>query len=592
MQDQFEDSQSSRLRGCLGGLAIYVLILGLLVAIILLPPISAVDRVLSYGYADIPEEGGFVTAEDGAQLLILPEGLQGRTKVKFTTIPRSSFLQGAAGNDLLTAAESIPLWLIMKSPYYQIQFRGQEPTKVMVRIPMPIDSEPLRTLDLYSWNGAAWEWLPHFLPPGDDFIEAELDYLPRSVVVVQTKPLQPSISASLPQATDLPQQARDTLEEINPQGLYLDALGAIRGDPGALLQPDQAAGYQVVPTLRNWEEEDALRSDLVDNMLADSSTRQEHVQRIVELVVGNAYPGVDIDYRGISPDLHGEYTDFITQLADALHEQGKQLSVRVEAPQQIAADQWDTGAYNLRAIGAVADRVRLPLPSDSGAYVPGGQTDTLLQYAVGEVDRYKVRPLISTRSTGWIDGTLRAVPYAEALAPFSQVAVEGGSTSLAPEREVAFTLAGPEPSSGIQFDPNSGIYWVAYAGSEGQQNTVWVENAASMARKLGYVVDYNLEGVAVHNLLGEENDSQIWGVLDKFVNLVIPPVEGQLAVAWQVRSASGEVLAQESAELANPRYVWTAPAEAGDYSVTAAISSDGGATAAGRGSVSVLVATP
>jgi spore germination protein YaaH len=592
MQDQFEDSQSSRLRGCLGGLAIYVLILGLLVAIILLPPISAVDRVLSYGYADIPEEGGFVTAEDGAQLLILPEGLQGRTKVKFTTIPRSSFLQGAAGNDLLTAAESIPLWLIMKSPYYQIQFRGQEPTKVMVRIPMPIDSEPLRTLDLYSWNGAAWEWLPHFLPPGDDFIEAELDYLPRSVVVVQTKPLQPSISASLPQATDLPQQARDTLEEINPQGLYLDALGAIRGDPGALLQPDQAAGYQVVPTLRNWEEEDALRSDLVDNMLADSSTRQEHVQRIVELVVGNAYPGVDIDYRGISPDLHGEYTDFITQLADALHEQGKQLSVRVEAPQQIAADQWDTGAYNLRAIGAVADRVRLPLPSDSGAYVPGGQTDMLLHYAVGEVNRYKLRPLISTRSTEWINAEQRAVPYAEALAPFSQVAVEGGSTSLAPEREVAFTLAGPEPSSGIQFDPNSGIYWVAYAGSEGQQNTVWVENAASMARKLGYVVDYNLEGVAVHNLLGEENDSQIWGVLDKFVNLVIPPVEGQLAVAWQVRSASGEVLAQESAELANPRYVWTAPAEAGDYSVTAAISSDGGATAAGRGSVSVLVATP
>jgi spore germination protein len=331
---------------------------------------------------------------------------------------------------------------------------------------------------------------------------------------------------------------------------------------------------------------------LIDNMLVDGAARQDHIQVIVEMVVRNAYPGIDIDYRGVNPDLRGEYTAFITQLADALHEQGKQLSVRVEAPQQIAADQWDTGAYNLRAIGAVADRVRLPLPSDSGAYVPGGQTDTLLQYAVGEVNRYKLRPLISTRSTAWIDGTLRAVPYAEALAPFSQVAVEGGSTSLAPGRGVAFTLAGPEPSSGIQFDPNSGIYWVAYAGSDGQQNTVWVENAASVARKLGYVVDYNLEGVAVHNLLGEENDSQIWGVLDKFVNLVIPPVEGQLAVAWQVRNASGEVLAQESAELANPRYVWTAPAEAGDYSVTATISSDGGATAAGRGSLSVSVAAP
>ena len=65
----------------LGGLIIYALIGILLVAIILLPPISAAERVLSFGYADIPtQEGGFVTAEDGAQLMVLPEGIESRTK--------------------------------------------------------------------------------------------------------------------------------------------------------------------------------------------------------------------------------------------------------------------------------------------------------------------------------------------------------------------------------------------------------------------------------------------------------------------------------------------------------------------------------
>jgi spore germination protein YaaH len=592
MQDYDYDSGPGPARGLLGSLVIYALIVVLLVATMLLPPISAAERILSFGYADIPaEEGGFVTAEDGAQLIILPEGVEHKTKLKFTAISRSSFLEGTSGSDLLPAAENIPLWLIMKSPYYQIQSRGRKPpTQVVLRIPIPVDAEPNYSLDLYSWNGQAWEWLPHFIPPGDNFIESQLDFLPRSAVVVQTKPLEPSVSVDLPESADLPEQARNALDEIDPQGLYLDAGGTIRGDPGALPQPDQTAGYLVVPTLRNWEDNSAVRSDLVDNMLGDPSVRQEHVQRIVELVIGQNYPAIDIDYQGISPDLRGEYTAFISELADALHAQGKQLAVRLELPGQIAADQWETGAYDWRAIGAVADAVRIPVPSNPAAYAPAGQMEAMLQWAVGEVNRYKLQLLFSTRSTELTTDEQKSIPYADALAPFSQVAVEGGSTNVNPGQQVAFTLTGPQQSTGIQFDSISGLYTVSYLGAEGVQHTRWVENAASVARKLGYVADYNLRGAAVQNLLGEENDSQIWGVLGKFQNLVIPPVESQLAVVWQVKNPSDAVVDQISAELNAPRHMWSAAVEGGEYTVTVAISSDGGATAAGRGSAWVVVA--
>jgi len=594
MQDEFEDSRSGFALSFLGSLVIYGLIIVLLVAIFMLPPISAAERILSYGYADIPtEEGGSVTAEDGAQVIILPEGIQGKTKIKFTAIPRSRFLEGSAGGDRLKAAENIPLWLVMKSSYYQIEFWGRKlPTEVILRIPIPANAEPLGTLDLYSWNGEAWVWLPHFIAPSDNFIEAQLDYLPQSAVVVQTKPLQPSTATDVPQSVEVSDQARDTVAEINPQGLYLDAGGAIQGDPGTLPRPDPSASYLVVPTLRNWEDKSAVRSDLVDNMLADEAIRQGHIQRIVEMVVGNGYPGIDIDYRGISPNLRSEYTGFITGLADALHESGKQLSVSLGPPAQIAADRWDTGAYDWRAIGKVADTVKIPVPSDPSAYVPGGQMDTMLQWAVGEVNRNKVRLLVSTRSTEMVNVEQKDVPYAEALAPFGQVAVEGGSTTVNAGQQMAFTLVGPQQSTGIQFDASSGMYWAAYVGSEGQQHTVWVENGASVAQKLGYIVAYNLRGASVYNLLGEENDSQIWEVLRKFQNLVIPSVEGQLAVAWQVRNAAGEVLTGESTELNNPRYIWIAPGEGGEYVITAAISSDGGATAAARGDVSVMVTGP
>jgi spore germination protein YaaH len=566
----------------------------LVLAIIFLPPISLAERIFSLGYANISsEEGGFVNAGDGAQLMVLPEGIQGKTKIKFSPIPRSSFLEGSAGRDLVKAAQDIPPWLVMESAYYQIQFRGRKPpTEVIIRIPMPANAEPLHTLDLYAWDGAAWRWLPHFIPPAGDFIEAPLDYLPGSVVVMQTKPLQPSVSVDLPAEAGLPAQAQGTLTEINPQGLYLDAGGMIGGNPDMLIQPEQVPGFLVMPTLRNWEDGSPPRSDLVDNMLADAALREEHAQRVARLISRQGYPGVDVDYRGISPDLQGEYTAFITALAAALHAEGRQLSVRVELPMQVAADRWETGGYDWRAIGAVADTVKMAVPIDPNAYVPGGQMDTTLQWAVGEVNRHKLQLLVSTRSIKQTNGELKAVPYVEVLAPFGAVAVEGGSTSVESGQQAAFTLAGPQQSTGIQFDPGSGVYWTAYVGGDGQQHTIWVENGASVARKVGYVSGYNLRGMAVQNLLGEENDGQIWEVMRQLVNLVVPAVEDRVAVVWQVTSASGDVLAQASGDLANPRFVWTAPGEGGEYFIWMAISSDGGATAAARGSLPVLVVPP
>lgn len=602
MHGKVNDSWSRPLRsaveGPLGGLIIYGLLALLLIAGLLLPPISLARRIPSFGYARVPpKEGGYVATEDGTYVIFPPEGIQGRTKVKLTAIPRGSFLEGSADKDLLKAAENIPAWLIMKSDYYRIQFRGQgPPTRVMLRIPIPADAQPLRTLDLYAWNGAAWEWLPHsvppggdLIPPGGDYIEAELDYLPQSVVVMQTKTLQPSVSADLEPAADVPAQAQNTIAEINPQGLYLDAEGAIRGDPGALPRPDQAAIYSVVPSLRNWEEDAPPRSDLLDNMLIDQADREAHIQRIVELVVNNAYPGVEVDYRGASPDLRAEYTEFITGLAEALHEQGKRLSVRLEPPAQVAPDHWETDAYDWRAIGAVVDTLEIPAPNQPGAYTPGGQMDAMLQWAVGEVNRYKLGLSISTHSTEQVNGNRRGVPYAEALTPFSQVVVEGGTSVVNPGQNVTFILTTPGQSTAIQFDPNSGMYWFAYVDSGGKQREVWLENGASVARKLRYVATYNLRGAAVQNLLGEENDSQIWEAIPHFVDLVIPPVENHLQVVWHVESASGKLIAQAITDLADPRYQWTAPAEAGEYRIRALISSDGGATGIVRGGISVVV---
>jgi len=577
----------------LGGAVInFVLIPVLVLSALLLPPVSLADRLLSIGYDSIGRDGGAIQDPDGTQITFLPEGVSRSFRIKLNAVPRSLFLEGAAGNSLLTAAESIPPNLIMKSPFYQIQRKGTGPEKVMLTIPIPNEAEPYGTLDLYSWTGESWEWLPNRKIVTEDIIESELDFLPESVVVMQTHAVHPAVSTDYTTNTPLSDNVMDSLVEINPQGLYLDSEGRISGDPGQLPDEAQNAAFSIIPTLRNWTDDGSIRSDLVDNLLIDSEARQRLVEAIADQVQRNAYHGIDIDFRGINPDLQTEYSSFLQQLRTALPD-NKLLSVRVELPVQVSADTWNTGAYNWRALGRIADVVKVPTAPDPKAYTPGGQMDTMLDWAVGQVNRYKIQLLLSTHSTEQVNGITKNITYQQALEPIGAVSVVGGENIVGPGQPVDFTLTGLQSSTGIQFDSASGTYWFAYLDDNNVQHTVYLENAASISRKLQYVAQYNLRGVAVQNLLSENNDAQIWGVVRKFLDLVIPPVESQYSVVWQVKNQDGGVIAEDVVDLSQPNYNWVAPDAGGSYEVAAAISSNGdGGAAVPRGSVALQVATP
>ena len=575
-----------------GGVVINILLIpALIVAALLLPPVSLVDRIFSIGYESIGRDGGAIQDPDGTQVTFLPEGVKRSFRVKLNAIPRNLFLGGAAGNNLLTAAESIPPNLIVKSPYYQIQVKGTAPEKVTLRVPIPNEAEPYNTLDLYSWNGESWEWLPNRKLPTEDVLESEVDYLPESVVVMQTHAVHPSVSTDYTQNTNLPDSIKDSLVEINLQGLSLGGNGDIDDNLSQLPPELQNANLTIVPTIRNWGSDGSVRSDLVDNMLIDPEARDRHINNIVNLVQQNAYAGIDLDYRGISPDLKDEYTAFLSKLREALAD--KQISVRVELPHQVSPDTWDTGAYDWQAIGRLANVVKVPTSPDPRSYAPGGQMETMLDWAVGQISRYKLQLILPTSSTEQVSGLTRNITYQQALEPIGAAAIVGNNNIVAPGQEVDFTLAGAPASTGIQFDAASGTYWYAYLDDNNVQHTVYLENAASIARKLQLVAEYNLRGVSVQDLLGQDNDARIWEVIRKFLELVIPPVQSQYSVVWRVQNQDGGVIAEQIVDLSQPSYKWTAPEAGGSYKVEAAISSGPEADAAvPRGEVALLVATP
>lgn len=568
-----------------GQLINFVLIPLLLILTVLLPPISLVDRVLAAGFTTITLAGGSVADPDGTQLTILPQGLSQRIRVRLTSFPRLEFLAGKT--EEREAMELIPPYLDMKSPLYLLEVRGPMPEASFLTIPIPNDAEPLATLDIYQWTGEEWQWLPHRIIPEDDVIETWFSSLPRGIAVTQTRLRLPSVACELGEGGTLAGAKSDILARVSARGLFLQSDGlsgeaTIGGEIGPLAQ---VGDYVVIPTLEN-RVKGAIRHDLTHNILVNEDLRRNHIQEIVALVVENDYTGIRIDYAGIGLSLREDFTAFIIELADQLHAEEKLLTVRVETPVQIAEDRWDTGGYDWEALGRVVDGFQLPALPLPQAYLPGGQMETLLNYVVGVVDRYKVRLTLSAQARDRVGDQRASLSYEEALGLLgSQIALPGEEVS--PGQTLTM-----EPSSlrdwEMQYLEGAHTYWFTHQDERGE-HTIFLENAESIAHKLELARAFNLQGVIVKGLWDEGSDQRVWEALSQYAGALPCTIESQFAILWQVADAEGDLVAEEVCSLDDPAFSWTVP-RAGEYTISYAISDDGGQTASVVGGEALLVA--
>lgn len=568
-----------------GQLINFVLIPVLLILTALLPPISLVDRALAAGFTTIALTGGSLVDPDGTQLTILPQGLSQRIRVCLTSLPRPDFLAGETEEK--DAMELMPPYLDMKSPLYLVEVRGPMPEASFLTIPIPNDAEPLATLDIYQWTGEEWQWLPHKIIPEDDTIETWLSSLPRGIAVMQTRLRLPSVAAELGEGGTLAGAKSDVLAGVSARGLFLQNDGltgeaTIGGEIGPLAQ---VGDYVVIPTLEN-RVHGVIRDDLTHNILVNEDLRQNHVQEIVALVVENDYAGIRIDYAGIGLSLREDFTAFITELADQLHAEEKLLAVRVKTPMQIAEDRWDTGGYDWETLGRVVDGFQLPVLPLPQAYLSGGQMEAVLNYALGVVDRYKVRLILSAQARDRVGDQEASLSYEEALGLLgSQIALP--SEEVTPGQTLTMELSSLR-DWGMQYLEGAHTYLFTHQDEKGE-HTIFLENAESIAHKLELARAFNLQGVIVKGLLDEGSDERVWEALSQYAVAVPPAIESQFAILWQVADAEGELVAEEVCSLDDPTFSWTVP-EAGEYTISYAISDDGGQTASVVGGEALLVA--
>ncbi len=567
----------------------FLLIPAIILAALFLPPISLNDRLLTIGYQPIDAAGASVQTSDGALATFFCTCTGERAWVKVEAVNPTTLTNETVSNLLQVATEDLPDGLALAGSLYYIQSRGQGPVgPVKFAVPIPDTAEPTHKLDLYAWNGQSWSWLPSELKVADTVIEAELDTVPEAVAVMESNSPRPVVSADFSAGTKLPTEATETVTAINLSGFEVDSDGKILGEAAIVPVNIQNANIALIPTIRNGDGAEFASLNPLEDILSDPKVRRQHVEAIVELVQDNDFQGVDLDYRGVDPELRREFSILLTSLRRALPDD-TQLSVRLPLPEQLSTGAWDTGAYDWQAIGRTVDVVKMPVLPEPAAYAAGGRMEALLDWAVGQVNRHQLQLLLHLGSTEWVEGTVRHLTDQEALENMGAVSALNLPPIIDPGQSVNFTLAGLPVSTGIQLDRASDAYWYAYLDEENRHHTVYLSNVAGLSDKLQLVDDYDLYGVVLQGLTDNERDGEILEIVRDFQDEITAPVGRSYEVAWRVEDDAGQVIAEEAVDLSQPDFNWTAPEPGGSYEVAASISSDQDVVS--QNSLVVLVAT-
>lgn len=293
---------------------------------------------------------------------------------------------------------------------------------------------------------------------------------------------------------------RSNFSEASPWMYGLDARGDVvpqyeQNDTAVTdaLDSLRSAGLPLVPTIANVVNGGDFTYQPIAGVLHDPGRRAKQVADIVHLVTGNDYAGIDIDYENLRAVDRQVFTDFVTELATALHTRGKTLSVAVFAKADDAGYDQRNQAQDYAAIGRAADQVRLMgydyhwETSPPGPIAPVEWIGSVLDYAVTQIPAQRIVLGVPLYGYDWT-----------------------GSTGTPVDERQATALA-DRYRSAVQWDSSAQAPWFGYTDNAGRSHTVWFENGRSTGAKLDLARHSGISGVFLW--MGGPPDDGTWPVL-------------------------------------------------------------------------------
>lgn len=257
----------------------------------------------------------------------------------------------------------------------------------------------------------------------------------------------------------------------------------------------------IVPSISNFRN-GQWDGGLIHGIITNPQVRGNHIATIIGLVKAKQWAGVDIDYESLAAADRSAYSAFIGDLAAALHQAQKVLTVTAHAKTAEPGDWSGAQAQDWQALGTAADEVRVMaydysnMTSPPGAIAPLPWVESVLKLAASEVPRNKIMLGVATYGYDWPSDqqgdsldSLDSVQWSDAQAIAQANAAQ------------------------VMWDAKSQSPWFTYTNDQGSQDTVWYEDARSLQAKIALALRYQVKGIFIWRLGGE--DPAIWEQLRK-----------------------------------------------------------------------------
>ncbi len=401
----------------------------------------------------------------------------------------------------------IPDVLGAVSPILELQAPAGRvgPFEFTIRLSTP--TQDARNLGAYTWDGENWVRLgPAQLTSDGVAARITLTSTPPNIAILRRLQFRDVIAGRVPRGEEPQADIAGSLTVVHPDGWTPSADASLLGGVN-LVAP--SITQSVWPTL--YADEDS--AEVVNDILASDTLRQQHIRNIQFSIQNGRYDGVDIHYLQVSPALRSQFTAFITELADLLHRDDRGLAVHIPLT---ASGGFGEGAYDLALLGAAADFIVIEPPLDPTVYEAAiaASVPTLLE----RVERERV--LLALRS----NAVMRS---ADGLSEISQRAALGIASALSIREPGPFrpgtrvTLQGESvmldnASSGLRWDQVNHVVTFSFADQTGSAVTIWIENRFSAAFRLRVVEQWQLGGVYLSNASADPANANLWPALAAF----------------------------------------------------------------------------
>ena len=303
----------------------------------------------------------------------------------------------------------------------------------------------------------------------------------------------------------------------------------------------------------------------IDRVLTTPGGVEAHVHALLDAADGAGADGLLIDYGALDPSLRTPFSGFAASLHAAAQARGAGLVFAVPVTAGTAFN-----AYDWAALAEASDGLWLRAPRDGEVYYDRLEA-AFAAYRDSGLDFSRVSLILDRRSWERSADGLAPLSLREALILASTLQNHAGG-AVGPGEAVsvaAANLGGDGGNSGLRWDHRARAVSFVYAGRSGPR-TVWIENRFSAAFRLDLARRYDLGGVALAPAAPVAGLPDLGETILRFAGedaLTLElPYGPYLAPQWSVSGGRFEISDDRGS------IVWRAPDRAGDYDVTLLVS--------------------